>query len=112
MSRKSKTPPARAPASNHAAKNSAPDIGRGSWTRKEFCARHHITLNTYLTMLKAGLGPREISLTGKPWGAKRITLDAEAAWEREGERRAISEADQSTAREKREAAKARGKVEA
>jgi hypothetical protein len=98
MSRNSK------PLTRRAAKNPAPDVGRGSWTRKEFCARHHITMNTYLAMRKAGLGPREIPLTGKPWGAQRITFAAEADWEREGKQREISEADRIAARAKREAA--------
>lgn len=89
------------PPTRRAAKNPAPDVGRGSWTRKEFCARHHITLNTYLAMHKAGLGPREISLTGKPCGAQRITLAAEADWEREGERREIPEEVMNAARAKR-----------
>ena len=112
LTKSKKTPPAKAPAPKQATKNPADDVGRGSWTRKEFCARHHITMNTYLAMRKAGLGPREISLTGKPWGAQRIPLAAEADWEREGEQREISEAEQNAARAKREAAKARGKREA
>lgn len=94
MPRKSNTP-------KQAAKNPAPDVGRGSWTRREFCARHHITMNTYLAMRKAGLGPREIPLTGVPWGAQRITLAAEADWEREGERREIPEEVMNAARAKR-----------
>jgi hypothetical protein len=58
-------------------------------------------MNTYLALRKAGLGPREISLTGKPWGAQRIPLAAEADWEREGEQREIPEAERIAARAKR-----------
>jgi hypothetical protein len=101
MPRKSNTPPAQAPAPKQAAKNPAPNVGRGSWTRKEFCARHHISLGTYLAMHNAGLGPREMTLRNKPNGAARISVEADRDWQHECELREIPEADRIANREKR-----------
>jgi hypothetical protein len=101
MSPKSKTPPAQASAPKQVAKKPAREVERGSYTRKEFCARHHISLGTYLAMHHAGLGPREMTLGDKPNGAARISVEADRDWRHECELREIPEADRVAAREKR-----------
>jgi hypothetical protein len=78
-----------------------------SWSRREFCARHGIgSLNTYASMLKRGDGPREMVLGEGPHAARRISIEAEAAWIAAREAVEITEEEREADRVKREAAHA------
>jgi hypothetical protein len=78
------------------------DIERKSWSRSEFCARHGIgSLNTYTAMLKRGDGPKEMIIGTGAHATRRITLEAEAAWQAQREAAIISEEAVAADRAKR-----------
>ncbi len=55
-------------------------IEKQSFSRREFCARHGLSLGSYVKLHNAGLGPREMKPSGMSHGIRRISLEAEREW--------------------------------
>lgn len=102
MTRKPKKISDAKPAPKHSANKTAiPLESRSSFSVKEFCDRVGIARGTFLNLRKAGLGPKEMRLSGTPYGGIRISVAAEAAWIADCEKRTVDEAEQVAARAKR-----------
>jgi hypothetical protein len=70
---------------------------RSAFTISEFCARNHITKPTYYKMRAVGLGPDEMRIDD----IVRITVAAEARWQRARENPKGKEAEAVRASAKR-----------
>ena len=58
-----------------------PPTPAASYSIKEFCEAHGISLSTYFKLQREGLGPKEMQVLGR----KMISLEAAAAWRRSRE---------------------------
>ena len=69
------------------------DLPRSAFTIPEFCARNSISPAHYFNLKRRNQGPREIR-AGK---SVRISLEAEADWQRAREAASAAEATETTA---------------
>lgn len=85
-------------------------LDRASFTVEEFRARNHISDGTWATLVKEGLAPRMMRPTGKTHGVIRISREAERDWQREAEKRIVSEEAKAADKAKRAAVTAAKKA--
>lgn len=102
MSDKSKATPKRGRGRPRGSKNSAPtpkrsrakappNTERVAFSIIEFCNRNGISEGNYRLLREAGKGPKEMRPSGLPHGTVLISAFAEAAWQRDCEKRTIPE---------------------
>jgi hypothetical protein len=100
-----------APTPKRSRAKAPPNTERVAFSIIEFCNRNGISEGNYRLLREAGKGPKEMRPSGLSHGTVLISLAAEAAWQRDCEKRVIPEDVKAADREKRAKARAAAKNE-